>query len=374
MAVRIINPVYPNGSNLEGYSLVENATPLDPGSLDGGFGQLTWTAPDWPLSRLLIDDDVVLIDDVKGHTSATVRAVSGGNGIVSFTADNELGKFNVDRTAQPYIGSLSGLFRYYMDLVGIFAPLSYSAPEQNVTVPGFVGNVWDHIKYLCSAYQVELAFVHDSVSVRSPRTYQAYTGRAIDSNFDVSTQAAAGAVEVNYYNHYEIVDGEVFPLNTEEPSIQQVDANETLTWSIELNASLSSVNQPVHVYTVGPENQSGTNGVYTVVGNDDLPITPAQWAAMGGDLRVELTEDPRVVNVTVVGMNYARLAPFRIAMSAGGTDYNSLHITGTGVAFDLRTLVLYTGAAPEVVQWSAERLLSAKAASPEQPSLNSQKT
>jgi hypothetical protein len=52
------------------------------------------------------------------------------------------------------------------------------------------------------------------------------------------------------------------------------------------------------------------------------------------------------LDITIVGAKdpTKKLSPFRIAMSSGsGGDYNSLHITGTGVTWDKKMITLRTG-------------------------------
>lgn len=350
MGVDITGPTIPRRSNIENFTVAEDATPKDPGSTSGGIGQVTATMGDWEDSLLLMDDDIVVEDATNGKMLGTVRSLDSDGVTVALVADSELGKFNVERTAQPFQGKLSALVQYYADLADIHSLIAFNAPDIDVVVPGFIGNLWDHMKWLMAAHQIELGVVDTTIEVRPLRRYVADLGTLTGPlRYAVNTQTAARAVEVNFYNHKWVVDGEVFPLLTEEPTIQQVDARETTTWEVRLNASLESVNQPVHVYTVGPGSQAGTKGVYTVVGNDDLPITPAQWAAEGGKVEVRITEDPSVIEVIVTGARNDYLAPFRIAMSAGGDDYNSLHITGTGVVWDVRTALIHTGADPNVV-------------------------
>lgn len=336
----------PNPANLTDYSAVEDATPLDPNSNTGGYGQISWTSEDWATSRRMLRTDVVLQDNERGRTTGTVRGVTRDGYLASLTADSELGKFNVVRQAMPYSGPTDGLFQYYLDLCGIFSTLDYQAPVTTINAPGFYGNVWDHVKMVLSANQVEMALVADHVVVRKPRLFEATTNYLTSTESQVESQTSAVAIVVNYYNNRSISKGEVYPIKGEEPSIQSVEANETIEWEVELNASLSTVYQPVAMLEVGPGNRSGTNGVYTVVGSDNLVISPVQWRDAGGSLRVETTPDPSVIKVVLTGADIRHLSPFRIAESAGGHDYNSLHITGDGVVWELRSMMLNTGADP----------------------------
>lgn len=344
MAITITGGPFP--ANLTDYTAVEDATPLDPNSATGGFGQITWTSEEWPLARRMLRKEVVLQDNERGRTTGTVRAVDKGQDVVTFTADSELGKFNVVRQAMPFSGPSDELIQYYMDLCGVFSPLDYQAPIKTIHAPGFYGNVWDNIKLLLSANQIEMALVADNVVVRRPGLFEATTDYLTGADTQIESQTSAIAIVVNYYNNRAISKGEVYPIKGEEPSIQSVAAGETTEWEVELNASLSTVYQPVAVLEAGPGNRSGSNGVYTVVGSDNLVIPPAQWRAAGGSLRVEITNDPSVVKFVLTGADIRHLSPFRIAESAGGHDYNSLHVTGDGVAWEVRSMLLNTGADP----------------------------
>lgn len=338
----------PDPYNITTWSVDEDITPIDPGSTDGGVGQITFAAPDWPLSRHLRNTDVTLEDSDYGTTIGVVRSVGNDDGVMmSATADSELGKFVAQRNAPPFSVPLSELFQNMLVLAGVYVPLDFQATKDpTVHAPGFVGNVWDHIKMLCSAYQVELALVSDRVVVRDLHSRTLPEHNVISSTYNVNTQDAALAVDVAYYNNRSITKGEVYPVKGEDPSIYSVEAGEIVEYDISINASLSQVYQPVCSESVGPGDRSGTNGVYTVVGNDNLPIKPKQWLDSGGRVDVSLGTEPGQLLLRITGAQIDHLSPFRIAESAGGTDYNSLHITGDGVAWDQESVRIFTGANP----------------------------
>lgn len=336
----------PNPHNITTWQVQEDITSLDPGDTGTGVGQITFTTTDWPLSRMLSGTDVVLKDTVHGTTVATVRDVNGDGVTVAVTADSELANLNAYRTAAPFSGQLSNLFQYYLDLSNVYAPLNYQAANYRVDVPGFVGNVWDQVKQLCSAHAVEIAQVGDEIVVRSVRRREITVPNETEYGFNLNRQEAALAVDVAYYNHRAITKGEVFPVVGEEPPIHSVAAGETIEYELTVDASLRTVHQPVCVQAAGPGNRSGSNGVYTVVGNDNLPIMPQQWNNSGGRVEAIITDEPGQIILRITGAQIAHLSPFRIAESAGGEDYNSLHITGDGVAWRRQGVRLYTGADP----------------------------
>jgi len=336
----------PEPRNVIAWGVEEDITPIDPGSMNGGAGSISLTTVDWPTSRLIEGTDIVLKDSDYGTTIGTAQDVDGDGATVSIIANSELANFNAQRTTGPYSGSLSGLFQKLMDLSNVYSLLDFQAQDRTVHVPGFVGNVWDEVKSLCAAYRVELALVADRIVVRPIRSRTITLPNETAYSFRTNRQTASLAVDVAFYNYRPINRGEVFPVPGEDPPIHSVEAGEISEYELSVNASLSDVRQPVAMMSVGPGDRSGTNGAYSVVGNDNLPITPAQWRAAGGNVEVLLTDEPGRLLLRITGAQIDHLSPFRIAESAGGTDFNSLHITGTGVAWEQEGVRLFTGANP----------------------------
>lgn len=319
--------------NIENFSVQEDATPIDPSSSFGGAGQITFDTLEGKNSRRLIGN-LTLVDGSRGKTSGSVKSISGNNGSLSVVADSILGLFNVDRTVPPYRGTLSGAINYYCDFVGIpnGVTIDSEIASRAVVYPGWKGNVWVGIKQILAKEQVEMALVFDRIYVRPLRKLVAHLDRSTDESFNIEGSNAARSIDVYYYNNVYGTHKEIYPLTLDDATIFQVDAEETITFQEKLNASLFSVNQPVVQDWVDNRSYAGTNGVYSVVGNDGLPITAQQWAEQGGKVTVSLTDDPSVIEVTVQGPTMRDYAPYRLAMSSGsGNYYNSLHITGEAV-------------------------------------------
>lgn len=345
MAVRVEG--LPDPHNIVSYGVSEDVTGLDPSKPGGGYGQIQLVARDWPSSSMLSRTDITLIDSVHGRITGTVHGVTPDRTTVSIVADSELGKFNARRVATPFSGPLSGYVQYLMDLAGIYTPLEFEAPDLTIHVPGFVDNVWDRVKQLMSAYQLELVLTADLIVVRPLHHSVISLENSTGISVTVNRQVTSLAIDVLHHNYRPIEQGEVFPVKGEEPPIHTVGAGETVEFDIPINASLTNVYQPVPSTNVGPGDRSGTTGVYTIVGQDNLPIMPAQWLSAGGRLDVYLAREPGVLHCVLTGAHIEHLAPFRIAESAGGEDYNSLHITGDGVAWETSSVRLYTGADPQ---------------------------
>ena len=340
------------------YSSTEDATTIDPSNYNGGFGQLTVSALAAQDSKMAQGKILRLSDSSNGKTTGIVRQVAATDKSVTFTGDSVLGLFNTFHTVGPQIGTLEQAINAYCDVVGISNIVEVNgeyreavnfpwAPLKDLPVkyPGFVGNVWDNIKRIMAAEQIEMALVYDKIVVRPLRTLQANLDRSVSISENVNTQSTAKSVEVYYYPTEVITQGEVFPVQGEDPSILQVDVGETREFTLNLTASLTSVNQPVAMYTVENRPYNYTSGVYAVAGNDGLPIPPDQWLAQGGQLSVRIGDDSSTLIVTVTGASNVALAPYRIAMSSGASNfYNSLHITGQGTRYTEEMITLTTGA------------------------------
>lgn len=342
--VRVFPP-----DNIIDYSVVEEAMSPNPADFSGGYGSISFSIVENPDTKLLRGKTFELEDGIKGKTSGIVTHVSSSPDSVSVTTDSMLGVLNSWQTLDPISGTFSFLIRYVFDLVSLNLPVRFEGGTDEIPVisRGYIGNLWDWIKQLLSANQVEMALVYNTVVFRPYRTYEAYRGREEDFGWSVSQTETARAVEVTYYNS---VDGfmEYYPVSyddDDDPVIMQADAGETVEYALQLSATpVAPLQQPIAVYTVDDEPQPVS--VYSVAGNDDLPIQPAQWRASGGDLTVRVSdEDPSQVIVTVRGANIPNLAPFRIAMSSGsGNYYNSLHLVGEAIKYEPKVIRIPTGA------------------------------
>lgn len=340
-------------SNLRSFTVEEDATTIDPSNYSGGIGQVTVEALEEDNSLLALSKELFLDNSEAGSIRTTVRDVATSDGLLTLVADSPLGLFNSYHTVQPRTGNLLQAISYYMGVVGLTAPLDVDPTLRTrpVVYPGWVGNVWDYIKQIMAAEQIEMSCIQGTVVVRPLRTRNASLRRSTTLSKNLNKQSVAEQIEVFWYNNTAINRGEVYPVpsDKERPGAQVVDAGGTTIFEIQMDASLTSVNQPVCIDFVEDRSYAGTNGVYSVTATDTLPVTAAQWTANGGSLSVRITDDPSVLEVTIRGMRNSGAAqgPFQIAMSSGNS-YNSLHITGQGVAWNKQSTVLYTGATNNV--------------------------
>jgi hypothetical protein len=84
--------------------------------------------------------------------------------------------------------------------------------------------------------------------------------------------------------------------------------------------------------------------VYSVTGNDGLPIPAKQWKAQGGSITVSLGEDDKTIIVKLKGPTEKRYSPYSISVnSSTSNSYSTLRIVGTGVHFKKQSVIVPTG-------------------------------
>lgn len=330
-----------------GYSATEDSTPIDPTDTTGGVGQFNVGADETKSSPLLLRKTVDITDGSQGTTTGTIRTLASNDGQLTITADSRLNLLTATKQAQPRTGTLGSVFIYYLSLCGITSNYVVDTTIANIPViaPGWNAVVWDQLKKLCQAYNVEVSLVSNNIVLRPLRTRIAENYRNAQQTWTLDNTELAQKIDINYYNSVYRTLTAYYPeggWNPEVP-IYQVDAGEVLEVDIPLNVSLVSVEQPNIVQNVTRDYASGS--VYAVAGNDGLPITPSQWRAGGGNLKVEIGKDTRSIKLTITGASETQYAPYRIAMSAGPSDYySSLRLRGTGVFTETKTYTVSTGA------------------------------
>lgn len=384
------------------YSYSEDVTSLEPLNLTGGTSQVNVTAiaidentigNTHPNSNLLVNNSLTLTDSQNGSVTFQAKSLSNSNGVISITGNTIMSRLNVEKTAMPHGGTgytLLSAIQYYCSLVNITPTIESSFATELDAIPvnfiGWTGNVWEHIKMLCAGVS---ASATDNIGIEAyinQNTLVFRKAKTTEINFSdikstetiaVNSFDAAQSVEVyNYNTHYginEVVKEQTRSVtslfaNNENVSItdsMQVEAGQTMSKRFKINATLESVQQPTCVDQILPLPYSGSTGQYVVVGNDDLPILPAQWIAQGGSVIVSLTDVPDEIEISVVAPPSVTMptaadpmevtaAPYKIGVeTADGVDYPALYIVGTGVFFEKTSRVFSTGASEEYTSKSS---------------------
>lgn len=378
------------------FTYSEDVTSLEPSSLDGGVGQVSFSAlliednkvgNTHPASKLLINNDVLLENDRLGSVQFQVDKLSLGTEVVSATGSTVHERLNVDKVAGPVGGTGATAWTaivYYCSLVGITPDIEESLFEELDAIPvnfiGWQGNVWEHLKMLCAAISLsetdnvgfEMFIENNTLKFRKAlqRTID-ISDKLSSVDLSISSIDTAKSVTVKQYKTEYGVNRVVFEqdrseltgktLNATTSDSMSVEAGETLVKRFKINASLEEVNQPQIVSEISPLPYplEGTFGQYVIVGNDDLRVLPEQWIDQGGSLEVRLTENPNEIELIIVAPpapslpladdpSKFTLAPYKIGVESSGlAEYPAIYITGTGVFFENKDRTFYSGASDQ---------------------------
>lgn len=359
-----------NGQHYEmqSFSVQEASTPLAAGDSSGQVGTVNFSipkpdpfiTPDHTLIRYgtaqLLNKDVRLSDSRKGFTLGFITGIQEdqSSGLIQLSATSRLGRLNVYNVqSQPFAGSLLDAFTYYVSLAGITSDVLVDPDiaATPVVFPGWSGELWLHLKQMAAAIDCDISLVSGQILLRPIRVRTATRGRDIARSQAVGGGSLAQNVEVVQYNNRSITNELVYPPGgwTEDVVTYNVNSGQTIEQTLELSASVHSVNQPTMQTFVSAEHRSSS--VFTVVGDDGLPIQPAQWAAQGGRLSLTINEDTRSLTLNVTAPTGIRnkdnkeIGVYGIALSSSASTgrYSTLRIVGSGVAFEKETVRVPTG-------------------------------
>lgn len=387
------------------YSYSEDVTSLEPSTIAGATSQVSVSAiavesektDSHTDSKLLINNEMFFSDTLKGVVSFRVKNVSKNLSTVTITGDTIQSRLNVEATAAPQGGPEANLLTAiyaYCELVGVVPLIDVEFAAELSAVPvnfiGWSGVVWDKLKELCAAFSasssdnvgLEMVIIEDELVVRKAKNFVASLKRELSGeSINIESFESAKSVEVFNYNTSYGVD-KVFYENSNfdnskskqdrfQSSIadsMQVEAGATLRKRFSINASFTSVNQPVCVEEITrtyPAPYSGTTGQYVIVGIDDLPIKPSEWNDNGGSITLELTDEngnelpageielvikaPKLTGLPkAADTNAIAFAPYKIGVeSSGEADYPALWLTGTGVFYEKKSKIFLTGSSDE---------------------------
>lgn len=336
VAVPVPDPVSPRRFkqlNLNSFTVVEDSTPVDASDSTGGTGQFTLGVDENDETPYLVDVPIDLIDPAQGTTRGFIRNLSSDNTSTTLAADSRMVLLSVERSIPPFNGNLGDYFESLLEACSITSGLVidaslYAVP---VTFPGWRGNVWTKIKTLLPIHQLEASLVSNNVVIRPVRERTAERYRDSSRSWAVDTTQKARAIEIYRYTNTQVTNGLIYPTGGWNPEVAVYDvaAGVTIEVDLEVDASVTSINQPTAVDYVASDFTGAS--VYAVTGNDNLPVPAAQWLAQGGSVTIEIT-DTFGLRAVIKGASLEQYAPYRIALSSGANNfYSTLRLIGTGV-------------------------------------------
>lgn len=353
------------------FSVEEAATPLAAGDSSGQVGTFSVTiatpttlGSSRSINSLLqsigpsyfIGHDVRVFDSKKGFTLGTIDSAddSRDGATITFSGTSRTGELNVYGVqAQPFIGTLGQAFEYYLGLGGIDTDLFVDdeISSRSVIFPGWSGELWFHLKQMAAAQDCDISLVSGVVLLRPIRKRVASNNRDTSRSVSYATNSLAQSIEIYQYNNRAISGELVYPPGgwTSDVEVYNVNAGETSEYTIQLSASVSSIQTPVMQTFVAQD--YSTSSVYTVVADDGLPVDPAAWSAYGGAFSLIINPDTTSLTLKITGAvglpttSGTTATNYSLALGSDvtGNRYSTLRVVGTGVAFNKEKKTVRTG-------------------------------
>lgn len=354
------------------FQVQEAATPLAAGDSSGQVGTITLSIPQpnpdiFPNHdlnmfgpQILNRKSIRLSDSTKGFTLGEITDASrnDSSGTIDISCVSRLGKLNIYNVqAQPFTGTLEAAFRYYLTLASQTVDI-YVDPaiaNKQVVITGWEGELWLRMKELATAHDCDISLVSGNIVLRPIRSRTASRGRFTDRGSGGGIGTLAQAIEIYHYKTRKITNELVYPPGGWTPDVQtiNVDAGSTTVETLELSASVSSIQQPVMQVFV--DRQHSNSSVFTVVGDDGFPIMPGAWTANGGSLSVSINPDTTSLSVTITAptglynKDGNEIGVYSISLSSDYSTgrFSTLRIVGTGVAYTKEAIRIPTGITPQ---------------------------
>lgn len=156
------------GDIAAGWSVQEDATPVNVNDSSGGTGSINAGAVATPTSRYIVDNTVSWTDTDLGSIPGNMGDVNDANAVVTFTISPVLSLLNADVTAPP-VGStaLSAIVLGYVSLLTDQVPVIWDASTDPVqTYKGWSGNLWLNLKMLLAVNRLEGVPRSDGLHIR----------------------------------------------------------------------------------------------------------------------------------------------------------------------------------------------------------------
>jgi hypothetical protein len=353
------------------YTVSSDIVSLNPSDTSAGVGGISASTPlhtsglgeDW---KFMFGSIATIRDGAAAFSGMVTDAQLDDYDNLTVSAEGPLRVLNTEGLIPPFQGTISQCINHIMSAVtsgvSVVFDSNVSSDSTVYRLPAFYGAVWPYLR--------DFLVVHRLLVLNDPtgavRVSRASSRASIPYNVPGAPQvtrlnesfvsgSTAEQVEVEWYGNQWVTNGIVVPVRDEDQSVISIGIGEIAIIEIPTKTGMSSVNQPTPVNLVDLNaNYAGTNGRYSVFGDDALPVSAAAWTASGGSVKVDVKpNDPYTLLVTVTGPNTDALAtttggrtlgPFHLASSDNSNQYSTLRITGTGVQTYPQTVTLDTGA------------------------------
>ena len=346
------------------YSISESATPVSLADTSGEIPALSISAESnsintlgntHPNSKLMIDNSITIVDDVRGTFTGRVSTLSADSQSVSLQALSIFERLNTTKKAASINGTVTSAVQSYMALAGI-DPANYSIHasfnSQSVVFPGWNDNIWNSLKMLCVAINAEMYF-QSNILYFMPRATKALKIENIDGEsygIELGQQTKSTVFTKNKSSWTS--NGIVFSYHPQD-SVESIEANELKEFIVTSSVALNSINQPEYIdskfssyvdyiqpTSTGKVPTQFLNGFYSFVTKTGTVVTSANALEYKASVRVELTDNPYEIKVIVTGPNSKYNTPWSLQFK---DNEPALALTGTGAFIEPQPTTFNTG-------------------------------
>lgn len=341
------------------YSMSESASPIGLSdnsgeipalSIVGESNKIETLGNTHPSSRLLIDNQLTLVDDLRGSFTGRIGNLSVNSNSVSANVFSKFEKLTSTKRISPARGTLAEVFEAYFDEAGITSYDVATDLTEQIVVPAWTDNIWNGLKKLCIASNTEIYFLSDTVYVKRRATKTVLVTDVTSEGFEISLGDQAKTIKLtNIKTSW--VEGAIAFAYGYGDSPESVDGDEVKEFSVTSRVSLVSVNQPAYVTTspdsyveyisdtaIGTVPTELPNGFYSFRDKNGSIVQTSQLR--GATLKVELTDDPYEIKVVLTGPKGPLNAPYTLEFR---DNYPALALTGTGTLTDQYSATFPTG-------------------------------
>jgi hypothetical protein len=346
------------------YSISESATPISVADTSGEIPALNISAESnsvdtlgntHPNSKLMIDNSITIVDDLRGTFTGRVSTLSADSQSVSIQALSIFEKLNTTKKAASIDGTVTSAVQSYMALAGIDTSnysIDSSFNSQSAVFPGWTDNIWNALKMLCVAINAEMYF-QSNILYFKPRATKTINVKNIDGesfNIALGQQTKSTVFTRNKTSWTE--DGIVFAYHPQD-SVESIEANELKEFIVTSSVALNSINQPEYIdakfasyvdyiqpTSTGEVPTEYLNGFYSFVTKTGSIVPDDKALEYKASVKVELTDNPYEIKVIVTGPNTKYNTPWSLQFK---DNEPALALTGTGAFVQPQPVTFNTG-------------------------------
>lgn len=209
------------GDITTGWSIEEDATPVNAVDSSAGTGIVTLAAKSDPTSKFIIDNQITVTHDALGSFNGVITSAQVQGSGVQFNVATLMSLLVTTKTAPPTSAlNLSQIIQSYVALCTNQITVQYQASSDPVcTYGGWSGEVWYYLKQLAAINQIQFSFNGSNLIVTDlgSTVYELDNSTAVT----ISTDRASTGRSINMVcQNTQLASPLVITNNSQNPSLE----------------------------------------------------------------------------------------------------------------------------------------------------------